>query len=931
MGAGATAALAVLVLGCAFAATAAPREALASRTQALQQTVTATLPLTRAITVSSTWSGISGTLAAAKASQPNGGFFSRGPLNVNITAGQLGEITSQLHDDFDRGVIHLAGLGQDWAGMITMPHSVLSSVPAIGGDRLQFEISYRQPLTQYTRLVAGRYPQSQAPAPTPASPRTGGAGSAVLVPVLRVVVSQQTARQFGLHPGSRLTITGPQLALSGKLAPFTLEVTGIVAPRDPASTFWTADPAALTPDLECPGCFSPPPLWIGEALAGPGEIGAMQQDFGLEGLNFQWEFPIGSLGEAPAQQLHDALNSVGAQTPALHGDVAPVAGTLQISTALLQSLNTFLSTAQAVDTLLWLLYVSLAVTGLVTLLLAARMLALRRSAELRMLRARGAALPQIALAAARGAAIACVPAAAAGVGLGLLAVPGPAPPGGWWPPACVLLVAICAPAVIGAWQQRLPRRRSRGRHWARGRSTRLTAELTACLAAIAAVVVFRQQGMQAGAGVNLYTSAAPVLIAVPAVIVVLRVYPLVLRGLLRGSARGQGATAFLGLARATRTRLTPALPAYALVLALTVAAFAGMVRDAVSRGEVAASWQATGADVSIAASSQPTQGATIPAAQQRAAAALPGVTHTAAIWQSTWSSASGRQVTVVAVDPASYAALVGATRTFPQLPAGLLRAGTPVPVLASPQAAAGLGAGVTTLTSQEGVAPVRIRVAGVLAATPAVPGVPTFVVIPVSAIHSTTTPPEPVPVNELLLTGANINRARLTAFLGNMLQGEVATVRSDILNGLTGAPLQHGAFVLFELSVAAAAVLGLAAMLFELTLGAAERAATLARLATMGLGEGQRVRVAALEVLPAVIAAAIAAGACALVLPRMVGSAIDLSVFTGAPFGGAALTPDVASFAVPLAALAVAAVLALSVEIRSGRRRGVAASLRVGG
>src|SRR5262249_7232602 len=147
--------------------------------------------------------------------------------------------------------------------------------------------------------------------------------------------------------------------------------------------------------------------------------------------------------------------------------------------------------------------------------------------------------------------------------------------------------------------------------------------------------------------------------------------------LLRGSARTAGAAAFLGLARATRTRLTPALPAYGLVLALTVAAFAGMMRDAVSRGEVAASWQATGADVSVAASTQPTPGAVIPVSQQRAAAALPGVTHTTAVWQSAWKSDGGQQVTVVVVDPASYTALVAATQTFPRLPAGVLGASRP--------------------------------------------------------------------------------------------------------------------------------------------------------------------------------------------------------------------------------------------------------------
>jgi hypothetical protein len=42
------------------------------------------------------------------------------------------------------------------------------------------------------------------------------------------------------------------------------------------------------------------------------------------------------------------------------------------------------------------------------------------------------------------------------------------------------------------------------------------------------------------------------------------------------------------------------------------------------------------------------------------------------------------------------------------------------------------------------------------------------------------------------------------------------------------------------------------------------------------------------------------------------------------------LAADVASFAVPLAGLAVLAAVALGIEIRSGRRR-VAASLRIGG
>src|SRR5262249_43882477 len=156
-------------------------------------------------------------------------------------------------------------------------------------------------------------------------------------------------------------------------------------------------------------------------------------------------------------------------------------------------------------------------------------------------------------------------------------------------------------------------------------------------------------------GVDFYTSTAPVLVAIPAVIIVLRIYPLILRGLLKGAARGRSVTGFLGLARAARTALTPALPAFALVLAITVAAFTGMVRDAVTHGEVSASWQTAGADVAI---SDVAAAGSISAAAQHALAAVPGVEHaaTVAVWQ--MGAPDGSPLTALAVSPAAYAALV---------------------------------------------------------------------------------------------------------------------------------------------------------------------------------------------------------------------------------------------------------------------------------
>ena len=827
---------------------------------------------------------------------------------------------------------------------MTVPFNPINDdLPGTGRTPVKIEITERQPLGPQVRLLSGRLPVA-TPVPAPAA-GTGKAGDGHPAATLQVVVTRQTAATLGLHAGSEFVMPGSELASTGTVIQVTVLVTGIVVPVDPDSSFWGTDPGVLAADLQFQG--SPPsPYWAAAVIAGPDEADELQSYFGSRNPRMEWVFPldVSSLDDQQVQPLSDALDKIGTQTPTLSGPLEPVAATLTASSGMLFSLNLFITTAQSVDRLLWLLYVSLTVAGLAVLLLAARMVAMRRSAEITVIRARGGSLRQIAIGTGRDAALLCVPSAVIAAVLAIVLVPGAGSAqgagsaGGWWPPITVAAVAVLGPALIAAWQHRLRRRRTAFSRVPQ-RGTRLVMEAALVAASVAGIVVARDQGAQAGSGVNFYTSSAPVLVAIPAVIVVLRLYPLVLRGLLRASSRSSRAPAFLGLARASRTAaLTPALPAIALVLALTVAAFAGMVREAVINGEVAASWQTTGADATVTPS-YTAQSFTISPPAARAVAAVPGVTRAAEVMDESWTTPAGFHVNVLAVDPASYAELVARTSGFPQVPTGLLatpgQAGATQPVLASPQAAAllaasGQGNGAVTLsTRQAPLQPVRVRVAGVIASTPALPAGGAFVIMPLAAIKSANTPPEPVPVNEMLLTGGSIDRARLTAVLRHVLPGGVATFRSDVLSALTSGPLQHGAFTLLSLAIVVAAILGLSVMLLELALGAAEREATLARLATMGLGEGQRAWVVALEVLPAVIAAAVAAWACALALPRVLAPDLDLSVFTRSSVT-VKLAADAASVAVPLAGLAVLAAVALGIEIRSGRRR-AASSLRIGG
>jgi putative ABC transport system permease protein len=890
---------ALLAAGLVFAASAGPRQAQAMGTRALRQTMDGVPTPDQSIVVSGGWASMKYTLGLAT-----------GASSLDLTPAALAGVTAQLRSGFGTGPLRLAPQPADWAGMTSALYPVASTLPALKAVPAKVEVAYRDPVAGHLRLVAGTMPATSPPS----------ANS------LQVVVTTATATAFGLRPGSQLTMNVPSFTTSGRSSGVNLEVTGIVAPADPGSPFWSADPLLSGPALDHEEQSQ---SWDGAVIADPGESGVLQSVFGPAGLGIKWELPVAAAGlRGQAQALFSQVNLITNQTPQLSGPLAPAATSLTVSCGLLQPLAAFVQASDAVNVLLWMVYVGLAVAGVVMLLLACQMIATRRSAELTLYQARGASLAQIFSLGFLGAAVTCVPAAALAWTAAVLLVPDAAPagPAAWWPPIVTLAIATAGPGVAAAWQHRMARRR---RVQPRVRqAVRVVIEVTACAAAIGAVVVSRAQ---AGAG-DLYTSAAPVLIAVPGVIVVLRLYQLLLNGLARASARYRGVTGFLGLARAAQAALTLTLPAMTLVLAVTIAAFTSMIRDAVVRGETALSWQATGADAAIAAPFAPNAlSSLLSPSAVRTITAVPGIEHAATALVVPLRAGDGQIVTGVAVDPAAYAALVASAPGYsPVSPALLSEPSRPgfVPVLASPQAAADLGGREGgTITAQQGLPALRVLISGELASTPALPAGGAFMVLPLSAIRGAGQPP---PVNLMLLTGPGIDLTGLRAAVLATSQGAsppAISTRSAALHELAGAPLQLGTFGLFTLASGYAAVLALTVMLLELALGAADRELTMTRLAAMGLAEGQRALLAAFELLPAIAAAAVAAIVCAVALPKVVAPAVNLSVFTQSQ-APVPLRPDLASFLLPLAGLLAVTLIALAYEIRSGRLHGVAATLR---
>jgi len=835
----AAAALGLLICLCTLLAVVGPRAAAALRTSALRQLI-ATAPATDKAVIGTV------TDSALGVGQPLG-----------LDAGLIERTKDQLRRNLL--TLPLSPAAADWSSLTTPFLHVSGYGPAaIAQARLppQLELCYRDALARTVRIIAGKLPAGRP-----------GSGSTL---TLQAAVTEATARRFGLTVGSRLTLPGTTIVLV---------VTGIVQPRDPAAPFWTVDPVVAAPQVENAATN---PYWLGGFFIAADAVRAVQSQVNAGQAQVTWLFPlaIGQLTAGQAAQLQStltgALATAGHITVSSSQGTAPIPVPITLSSGTSQLIAGFEAEAGSVASVLDLLSVSLAVLAAVAVLLAGWLLAEQRRQDFAMLRARGASRRQLALAVFGGTAVTTVPGAAAGAAVATAVTPASPAPLSWWLAALVLVAALAGPVLLTVRTHRgyaalarpdaPPARLSAVR--------RLVIEAGLVLGAAGGLLVLRDLG---GASGDVYASAAPALLAIGVAVIVLRVYPLLVRGVLRLRGQDAGAAMFLGLARASRVTAAAALPAFALVLALAVVAFAGMVRGAVVSGQVAASWQQAGADAVI---SEP---GTVSEALQRAVAAVPGVQHLATAGVTTVGVSAGGQLDVLVVDPAQYARLVAGT-PLPQPPPAFMaaaRAGgisalaAPVPALAAPGLAAAIGSGPFGMLIAGYY--LQARVVGQAASMSVLPYVSNgYLVLPRQALGAAAPPP-----SSLLVEGADLNQAALRAAVARHAPGGTVVFRSQLVAGLADAPLQHSAVLALTLGGAAAGVCGLLVLLLSLLLSAPARELALARMSTMGLSAAQGRVLGLVELAPQLLAVLAGGLACAAALVPLTGPALGLSVFTG--------------------------------------------------
>ncbi|MFE4974272.1 hypothetical protein ACFRAR_19445 [Kitasatospora sp. NPDC056651] len=793
---------------------------------------------------------------------------------------------------------------------------------------------YLHGLTDRVTLTAGTWPGAAAPDSGP----------------LPIVLSQKAADAINIKLGDVIE--------SGTDGPYRLRstVVGFYRVNDPQDPIWES---LGCPTRACLNLKGDDAWYWTSGFVDGGSLPALAT-WGSSGQNF-WRLPV-EPGSLRADQLDGIRATIGSYTagPGLSGLIdTTLRADLHATSLMPDVLSRATARYQAAAPLGAVGPAGVAGIAVVVLCMAAALSTDRRTAEIRLLQARGGSRGGVLLRLLGEGAVTVVPAAVLGTVLALVLMPTPR-----WGSSVSLALSVTLLAVL-AFPLRAARLWSRPR--AAGGWRRSIGELTVLAVTAAAVAEVRRRGVgHSGGGVDPLLVAAPLLLAVSGGLLLARIEPVVVGWLAALAGRGRGLVGFLGLVRAARDnsgrRRPSALPLLALLIAVTVTGFGATVLDTVNHSRTRAARIAVGGDVSIGVPVY----ATLPEDFTKAAGELPGVRAATGAWvedRATFIGAdrSTTDAILVVVEPKAYAEISRATGVGGYDPAKLADApggqDAAVPALFSRGLADRLVGGAPQVRTPSG-SRMTTSVAGIVTATPALPdpGKP-FVVVPAGpAAEHLPELKRATKVNKWFAVG-DVDPDRVRALLmerglgGRQLSGIVKLVNDEAaaagkassglppgyvvhssrekLAELAGDPVQRAAGRLFWYAGFAAAGFALLAVLLTLLRAAPDRTAVLARLRTMGLRPRQGLVLVIFEALPQTLAAAVGGGLAAVTAVVLLGGAIDLSALVGAPVGEA-LAPAVMPVLLPTAGLALVVCLGVVVETLVAGRRQIATELRAG-
>ncbi|MFG2514488.1 FtsX-like permease family protein [Streptomyces sp. NPDC048584] len=773
----------------------------------------------------------------------------------------------------------------------------------------QFHLAAPSGLAGHSRLREGRLPKAAADVTSATA-------------AVEAAVTAETARNLRIGVGSVLHVP------AAERGPLAVRVTGIVEPRTPQEAYWSTSSVLRTPYLTTvPDDPMRSQYWVAAVLLPADAAPALAATAGEP--ERYWTLPpdVSALHAHDLSRLTSAVASFDAG-PLLQRARTAASAPVETETALDEVFAEYTGLRSAIGPLVAVAAFGTGTVAAAVLLMAGGLAADRRRAELTLLRARGASLPGLTGRLLAETTVVAVPAAALGLAAARLALTG-----GRLPYAAAAAGAVALIAAVALPLRAVAAHRAVRVHAARDDITsarpsrrRTVAELTLLTLAVGAVVALRTRGTaqdgQGASGGGL-VSLAPVLVGMIAALVLVRLYPLPLRGLARPARRLRGVVGPLSLARAGRgTSGSAVLPLLALLTALTTAAFGGSVLTGVADARDRAALLTVGADARLESASA------MPSGLADKVGRVSGVDDVTPVNVALYSYPDDGRLTVpvAAVDPAGYAALTRHTG-IGAVAADELRApgGTGIlPALASPAVADRYGTRPFRVRL-DGGGYLTVRIGTVRERTPAIVG-DEFLIVDRAGLPDPSAPP-----TALLLTGSRPDAAALRKAAGDAARVQLRTER---FAEYVDSPLQSGAERLYTAAVAAGAGYAVLALLLTLLRAAPERAALLARLRTMGLTRAQGRRLLVLESLPQALLAAVGGTITAWSAVQLLSPGIDLTTIAvstaSSPAGRAALRTDPVSLLLP-----ALTVVALTVGIAAAQawwtgRRGSVRELRAG-
>lgn len=739
-------------------------------------------------------------------------------------------------------------------------------------------------------------------------------GSDEFLPNVRIeiVLSEATTDELEWPLGETRTIAAAGGGTTDIVLVGTFEAT------DPAAGYWQHATSVLLPNIFDDG--NGPRRVTGTGFAHPASLPSVYS-LGLAPTSVStvvwYPFDPGTVAADEAEQLAASLRKF---TSVSHpvGESALGYGilSLRFDTAVTGAIE--LALAQQASTAAVVAMVIAGPVGVAAavLFLGCRLIVERRRAGLRLLSARGASMGQLqGLFGVEGTLVGIVPAAIGAVIASLLASAIAIEPI-WYLSA---LIVGLAPVVVLWVLAPTVAERARRSDLGGGRSrARAIAEGVVAVLAIVSVTLLFLRGYADG-GADLLLAATPLLLALAACLLTLRLYPIPLRRLLSRARRSPGLGTFVGVARAVREPAIGLTPVFALVVGVSVAVSSGVLLSALQHGVEQSAQAQIGADMRVV-------GTSFTREQLEQVRGIDGVAAATGI--------SGAEPSTLEVDGVSsptsvYVVEADELRDVQGESLGLLPPDISLDPTSDDMSIVVSGLAADRIGDSD-----EIRVGGVAADVVGVTRgpVPTgprenwIAIDSAWAIDVVDRDPTDRTILVRLADGASAGAVAdgIRSALGVALRIDTP---EDIVAEIETGPAAQGVRTALLIATALAALLSALAIVMTLTLAAGPRARVVALLSTLGARRRISASLTAWEIGPPAVAAVIAGTVFGALVPLVVLAGVDLR-----PFTGSSVQPeyrvDLATLALTLGGFVGLAAVLTGLALLASHRIRVASILR---